>query len=109
MTVRFYSSYDTGAPAPSGSSATALEGLRTILMACLVDGYNEKPRAGWTVGHSVDTGFSLGNGDGFINVVADDSRNCAIYIMEQITSGLTGLAEGINRRSSDWSDTDISS
>lgn len=108
MTVRFYSSYDTGAPTPSGIRVTALEGLRTILMACLVDGYNEKPGAGWTIGHNVDTGFSLGNGDGYINVVEDDVRNCAIYIMEQITNGLSGLAEGINRRSSSWSDNDIS-
>ncbi|SDH49644.1 hypothetical protein SAMN05216272_101798 [Pseudomonas panipatensis] len=75
-------------------------------MACLVNGYGSKPAAGWSVGHqSADgQGFSLGNGDGYINFVASGSNIVQVYIMETITDGTTALAAGANRRSAGWSD-----
>lgn len=102
MTVRVYTSLDTGAPALTGDH---FDKIRTILMACLVTGYGSKPAAGWTVGHDIPAGFSLSNGDGFINLVRNSSSEfVAVYIMESVTDGSTGLAGGINRRSGYWYD-----
>lgn len=44
MTVRFYASTDSGAPALSGTAGT----LIAVLKACLVDGYGSKASSGWT-------------------------------------------------------------
>ncbi|WP_371369949.1 hypothetical protein ACA097_09510 [Pseudomonas sp. QL9] len=102
MTVRVYTSLDTGAPALTGDH---FDKIRTILMACLVTGYGGKPGAGWTVGHDIPAGFSLGNGDGFVNYVRNSSAEfVGIYIMESVTDGTTGLAGGVNRRSAYWYD-----
>lgn len=101
MTVRFYSSLDTGAPALSGD---LYDRLRAILRACLVDGYGSKPAAGWTVGHDVSGGFSLANGDGVINLVRNAATGVAVYIMEAITDASAALAAGVNRRSAGWYD-----
>lgn len=102
MTVRFYSSLDTGAPSLSGTRL--IDRMRAILMACLVTGYGEKTAAGWTVGHDHADGFSLNNGEGIINLVHFNNDAYLAYIMESITSGTTALASGINRRSSTWYD-----
>ncbi len=68
MTVRMYSSLDAGAPTlPNLSSQRLIDNLKIVLKACLVDGYGSQAAAGWTVGHEHADGFSLGNGDGFIN------------------------------------------
>lgn len=101
MTVRFYSSLDTGAPALSGD---LYDRLRAIFVACLVNGYGAKPAAGWTIGHDVSGGFSLSNGDGVINLVRTATHGVAVYIMEAITGGGSALAEGVNRRSAGWYD-----
>lgn len=101
MTVRFYSSLDTGAPALSGD---LYDCLRTIFKACLVDGYGSKAAAGWTVGHDVNGGFSLSNGDGVINLVRTAAHSVAVYIMEAITDTSAALAGGVNRRSAGWYD-----
>lgn len=101
MTVRFYSSLDTGAPALSGDF---YDRLRTILKACLVDGYGAKPAAGWSLIHDVTGGFSLANGDGIINFVRQAVYDVRVYIMESVTGGSTALAEGVNRRSAAWYD-----
>ncbi|WP_349571021.1 hypothetical protein [Azotobacter salinestris] len=102
MTVRFYSSLDAGAPALSGD---LYDRVRQVLLACLVNGYGSKPAAGWTVGHDVSGGFSLGNGDGYINWVRNAvAQYLGVYIMESITDGSTALATGINRRSGGWGD-----
>lgn len=101
MTVRFYSSLDTGAPALSGD---LYDRLRAIFKACLVDGYGSKPAAGWTLGHDVSGGFSLSNGDGVINLVRTATSGVAVYIMEAITDASTALAGGVNRRSAGWYD-----
>lgn len=101
MTVRVYSSLDTGATTLSGD---LYDRLRAILRACLVDGYGSKPAAGWTVGHDVSGGFSLSNGDGVINLVRTAAANVAVYIMEAITDASAALAGGVNRRSAGWYD-----
>ncbi|HLA33019.1 MAG TPA: hypothetical protein VJ047_18515 [Pseudomonas sp.] len=101
MTIRFYSSLDTGAPVLSGNF---YDRLRTILMACLVEGYGSKPGAGWSVVHDVTNGFSLSNGDGVINFVYQTVYDVRVYIMESVTDGSTALAGGVNRRSAAWYD-----
>lgn len=74
MAITHYSSLDAGAPVLSGS---VYNRVKQILLACLVNGYGSKPAAGWTIGHqSADgNGFSLGNGDGFINLVFTGSND----------------------------------
>lgn len=101
MTIRHYSSLDPGAPALSGS---LYDRVRQVMLSCLVTGYGAKPAAGWTVGHDVVGGFSLSNGDGVINWVANTADYVGVYIMEAITNGVPALAGGINRRSGIWAD-----
>lgn len=108
MTVRMYSSLDAGAPAlPSLSSQRFIDNLKIILRACLVDGYGTKPAAGWTIGHEHADGFSLSNGEGFINFVHDTSNMVSVYLLEVITDGSTALAAGINRRSGPWFEGEV--
>ncbi|MEE4462251.1 hypothetical protein V2S84_08975, partial [Azotobacter chroococcum] len=102
MTVRFYSSLDAGSPALIGSRL--IDQVKQILIACLVNGYGSKLPAGWTVGHEHSDGFSLSNGEGFINLVNLAATAYVAYIMESITDGTTALAGGINRRSGRWYD-----
>ncbi|NHN78442.1 hypothetical protein HA520_14340 [Azotobacter chroococcum] len=102
MPVRYYSSLDTGAPAQQGSRL--IDYVKAILKACLVDGYGSKPAAGWSMGHEHADGFSLFNGTGYINFVANGSQCYTAYIMESITDGSTALAGGVNRRSGSWYD-----
>lgn len=102
MTVRFYSCLDSGAPVLSGTRL--IDRVKLILMACLVNGYGSKAPAGWTVGHDHADGFSLGNGEGFINFVHQTNGVYAAYIMETITAGGAALASGYNRRSGPWFD-----
>lgn len=102
MTVRVYTSLDTGAPVLTGSRL--VDRVKLILMACLVNGYGSKPAAGWTIGHQHADGFSLGNGEGFINLINSGSSAYIAYIMETVTDGSTALAAGVNRRSGVWSD-----
>lgn len=102
MTIRVYSSLDTGAPVLAG--ARLLDNLRTVLLAALVNGYGGKPGAGWTVAHNVADGFSLSNGEGVISIVHSNSQAVAVYIMEAVTDPSTALPGGINRRSGRWFD-----
>lgn len=109
MAITVYSSLDSGAPAiPNDNSRRLIDNLRLVLKACLVTGYPGKPAAGWSVGHDVANGFSLGNGDGFINFVHSADSTAAIYLMEAITDPTTALAGGLNRRSSHWTDGNAS-
>lgn len=103
MTIRRYSSLDSGAPVISGN-ATVQTALRTILMACLVNGYGGKAPAGWAVGHDVTNGFSLGNGDGYVAFVYSNDIYSIVYCMESITDGSTTIPGGVNRRSGPWFD-----
>ena len=104
MAVTLYTSEDAGAPNLSGAQATGR--LKQLLLACLVNGYGSKPAAGWTLGHqsSDQKGFSLYNGDGYVNFVQHtDAMYCAVYIMDSLTPGTTAaFAAGVNRRSGPW-------
>lgn len=102
MPVRHYSSLDVSAPVLSGG---LYERIRTVLLACLVNGYGAKEPAGWTLTHDVSGGFSLSNGDGIINWVMNSvSDFVGIFIMEAITNPTTALAGGLNRRSAGWAE-----
>lgn len=103
MTVRYYSSLDSGAPVVPASASLQVA-ARTILMACLVNGYGSKPAAGWSVVHDVTNGFSLSNGDGVIAFVYSAISVSVVYIMESITDGSTAFPTGVNRRSGPWFD-----
>lgn len=111
MTIRAYHWDDPGAPElPNVSSQRLIDNLRLILKACLVDGYGDKPGAGWTLGHDLPDGFSLGNGQGWINIVSEGSDVAVtVYIFEEITDFSTPLASGINMRSGRLADGYLSS
>lgn len=105
MAITVYTSLDAGAPVlPALSSQRIIDNLKVILMACLVNGYSGKPAAGWTVGHEHADGFSLSNGEGYINFVHASSTAFACYLMESLTDKTTALAGGYNRRSGPWFD-----
>lgn len=95
MTIRFYSSLDTGAPALSGSP---IDRIRQILLACLVNGYGTKPAAGWVIGHQNALGFSLGNGDGFISFADSNGNSYTAKPLETITGTSGGHATGNNEQ-----------
>ena len=104
MPLTVYTHFDAGAPTLSGN--TAFSKLRAVLKACLVDGYGDKPAAGWTMPHDVSGGFSLSNGDGVVSftVRATDQNQLDIYVMESITDASTKIPSGVNRRSGVWSE-----
>ncbi len=104
MPLTVYTHFDAGAPTLSGQ--TAFSKVRAVLKACLVDGYGDKPAAGWTMPHDVTDGFSLSNGDGVVSftVRATDQNFLDIYVMESITNASTKIPSGVNRRSGVWSD-----
>lgn len=104
MPLTVYTHFDAGAPTLSGT--TALSKMRDVLKACLVDGYGDKPAAGWTMPHNVSGGFSLSNGDGVVSFTAraTDQNYLDIYVMESITDASTKIPSGVNRRSGVWSD-----
>ena len=104
MPLTVYTHFDTGAPTLSGT--TALSKMRDVLKACLVDGYGDKPAAGWTMPHDVSGGFSLSNGDGVVSFTAraTDHNSLDVYVMESITDASTKIPSGVNRRSGVWSD-----
>lgn len=99
MTVRFYSSLDAGAPVLSGDLFAR---LRQVMLACLVNGYGSKSAAGWSVGHDVTDGFSLGNGDGFINFVRSGANGYVAYILESLSNISAAIAAGDNQRSAGY-------
>lgn len=101
MTLRYYTSLDTGAPVLTG---TTYYRLRAILMACLVTGYGSKAAAGWSMPHDVTGGCSFSNGDAVLNLVSTASDKVQFYSMEYITDPSTALAGGYNRRSGRWAD-----
>lgn len=103
MTIRHYSSLDTGAPVLLSSSGRRLiDNLREVLTACLVTGYNDKPAAGWTLEHEHADGFTLSNGAGFINFVSLNTTTVEVYLLEALTDTSAAKVEGYNRRSGPW-------
>ncbi|MDM1697087.1 hypothetical protein HX099_10520 [Thiopseudomonas alkaliphila] len=101
----FYSSDDAGSPG-ANPTGNRLDKIRSILKACLVDGYGDKPAAGWELVHDLPTGFSLSNGEGVINFVNGEAGHTGdrigIYIAEKATDTSSGLIEGVNLRSGGW-------
>lgn len=94
MTIRMYSSLDTGAPALSG---TYFNRLRQILTACLVSGYGAKPGAGWTITHSHDQGVAYSNGEGNAYFsYQDDTQRTNAGIIETITDSSSKTPVGDN-------------
>lgn len=105
MTIRYYSSLDDGAPLlPAVSSQRFIDNLRIVLINCLVTGYASKPGAGWTLAHDHPDGFTLSNGEGYINFVSVNSSNVAIYLLEALTDTSKAEVQGYNKRSGLWSD-----
>lgn len=105
MTIRYYSSLDDGAPLlPAVSSQRFIDNLRIVLINCLVTGYASKPGAGWTLAHDHPDGFTLSNGEGYINFVSVNSSNVAIYLLEALTDTSKAEVQGYNRRSGRWSE-----
>lgn len=105
MTIRYYSSLDDGAPLlPAVSSQRFIDNLRIVLINCLVTGYASKPGAGWTLAHDHPDGFTLSNGEGYINFVSVNSSNVAIYLLEALTDTSKAEVQGYNKRSGLWSE-----
>lgn len=105
MTIRYYSSLDDGAPLlPAVSSQRFIDNLRIVLINCLVTGYASKPGAGWTLAHDHPDGFTLSNGEGYINFVSVNSSTVAIYLLEALTDTSKAEVQGYNRRSGLWSE-----
>lgn len=95
----FYSSTDTEGPGLN-LSGNAQNRLKQILKACLVDGYGDKPAAGWEMVHEHPQGFSLTNGTGYINFVSDlprmnaSQRTIHMYSLSNITDTSNAILEG---------------
>lgn len=103
MIIRHYSSIDTGAPAlPSVAGQRFIDNLRLVFTACLVNGYNDKPAAGWTLAHDHADGFTLSNGAGFINFVHVNVSTVEVYLLESLTDTSVAKVTGYNRRSGPW-------
>lgn len=82
--------------------------LKQILKACLIDGYGDKPSAGWEMVHEHPNGFSLTNGHGVINLVSDlpnmSNKSTHIYLIQNVHDktqailGGDGLCSGEYRK-----------
>ena len=104
-TPRFYSWDDDGSPGRA-LSGNMQNRLKQILIPCLVTGYGSKPGAGWTVGHEHANGFSLSNGDAYINFVSDLPAEGAypamypwaiqVYVAESLQDGSKAVMSGLN-------------
>lgn len=102
---RFYSWDDDGSPgrALSGNNQ---DRLKQILVACLVNGYGSKPGAGWTLEHEHANGFTLSNGDAYVNFVSNlpasapypamDTDAIHIYCAESLTDASGAIITGLN-------------
>lgn len=103
MAVTLYRSTDVGAPVlPNTSPTRLIDNLKTVLKACLVDGYGSKPAAGWTVSHEVADGITFFNGQGHCNFSHFNGNAVDIYLLESITDASTPVPQGSNRRSGPW-------
>lgn len=102
----FYNWDDVGSPGRdlSGNNQNR---LKQILKVCLVDGYGDKPAAGWTLGHEHPNGFSLVNADGnVVNFVSNlpaqapypstSSESIHIYAAESLTDTSNAIIDGAN-------------
>lgn len=101
---RFYSWDDDGSIG-RGLTGNLQNRLKQILVACLVTGYGDKPAAGWTLEHEHENGFTLSNGDGYVNFVSNLPANppypamvqvIHIYCAESITDTSSAIIDGAN-------------
>lgn len=67
---RFYTWDDDGSPGRA-LTGNLQNRLKQILVPCLVTGYGDKPGAGWTLEHEHANGFTLSNGDAYVNFVSN--------------------------------------
>lgn len=97
----FYNWYDVGSPGVAFSGNTQNR-LKQILKPCLVDGYGDKPGAGWSTGHEHPNGFSLINVEGnVVNIVSQlpgmsTGNVCHLYLANSITDSSEAIIDGAN-------------
>lgn len=104
-TPRFYCWDDDGSPGRN-LTGNIQNRLKQILVACLVNGYSTKPSAGWTLEHEHANGFTLSNGDGYINFVSNlpavepypamQVNGIHIYVAESLTDVGEAIIDGAN-------------
>ena len=102
-----YTWKDAGGPGVNLTGNTQNR-IKQILKACLVDGYEDKPSAGWEVVHEHPNGFSLTNSQGVINFVSGlpnmNSSTVHIYLLQNVYDetqailGGDGLCSGSYRK-----------
>lgn len=102
---RFYSWDDDGSPGRA-LTGNLQNRLKQILVACLVNGYGSKPGAGWTLEHEHANGFTLSNGDAYVNFVSNlpasapypamNANAIHIYASESLTDTSKAIIDGAN-------------
>lgn len=102
---RFYSWDDDGSPGRA-LTGNLQNRLKQILVPCLVTGYGSKPGAGWTLEHEHANGFTLSNGDAYVNFVSNLPANAPylamnaqaihIYCAESLTDTSQAIIDGAN-------------
>ncbi len=102
---RFYSWDDDGSPGRA-LTGNLQNRLKQILVACLVNGYGSKPGAGWTLEHEHANGFTLSNGDAYVNFVSNlpasapypamNTNAIHIYCAESLTDTSNSIIDGAN-------------
>lgn len=104
---RFYSWDDDGSPGRA-LTGNLQNRLKQILVPCLVTGYGSKPGAGWTLEHEHANGFTLGNGQNYINFVSSlagmSTRSVHIYVAESLVDTSEAIIQGVNLCSADYRD-----
>lgn len=101
----FYTWDDDGSPGRA-LTGTVQNRLKQILVPCLVTGYGSKPSAGWTLEHEHANGFTLSNGDAYVNFVSDvgahaslpnmDPYSIVVYCAESLTDTSEAIIDGAN-------------
>lgn len=104
-TPRFYSWDDDGSPGRA-LTGNLQNRLKQILVACLVNGYGSKPGAGWTLEHEHENGFTLSNGDAYVNFVSNLAAQSPkpamhenaihMYVAESLTDTSKAIIDGVN-------------
>lgn len=104
-TPKFYSWDDDGSPARA-LSGNLQNRLKQILVPCLVTGYGSKPGAGWTIEHEHANGFTLSNGQNYINFVSNlsgmSTHSVHIYVAESLADTSGAVIQGANLCSADY-------
>jgi hypothetical protein len=99
-TPTVYTWMDTGAPlATSNADYMGHKALLDILKACLVDGYGDKPAAGWTLEHWDDATVggeraAFGNGNGIIELIGRGTAGTSFVLHESVTTWGVGNLDG---------------